>query len=384
MKKLKKIAVIVLIFLTGTFSGVSQTQTPEIAFLGKIQFKPGVNEYYKNVNKAEWQIVKGNYSKASGYYSKAFKYKEPFSIDLRRAIIAEYLSDRDSATIVNYFILKIKIRYTPTDITEKLEEYGNYYPELIKMKYWKSLPRILETVKIQFLREDALSDALDSLSEADQRIRMEGIAKYTQPKLYKAPYADTIRTVDSINITKLIALWEKYGEISERKAPSAESNLEVLIMHATKWHDTRWLKYLKIQLGNGTLDNKVYSRLIDRCILNEYSQLINTDKSDFFGTSMGFTLYNKYLAYRISNEKEKEINNRRKQVCLSSFQKEQEKSRWQFRQNIANFNLNFLFYTNSFMDFEENATEEMIKQYNAEQNKIIKRYNEKDIKLYNR
>ena len=367
MKKLR--VLIIIIILSGTLSSVSQTQ--ESIYLDSLHFKTGVKEYYDNIKKAELQIIRGNYSKASLYYSKAFKYKEPFSIDLHRAIISEYLSDKDSAKVVNYFMLGLKIRHCPTNIKEKMEEYANYYPELTKKQYWKSLPKLLDTVKIEYLRNNNLSAALDSLLEADQKVRKEGIVKYTKPKLYKQPYADTIKAIDSINITKLILLWGKYGEISERNSPSAESNLEVLLIHATAWHDMRWLQHMKTEVCNGTLDNKVYSRLVDRCFEVEYSQIKTTEKSDFFDTSLGFTLYDKYLMFCLSKKQEKEVNKRRKQIYLCSIQEEQERCLWQFRQKNTNFNTDFLFFTYSYLDIEENATDEMIKGYIIEQDKII-------------
>ncbi len=384
MKNLRNLFLNIVFILTVPLLGISQTKTPESIYLDGMDFKSGVKEYYTNVNKAEIQITKGNYRKASLCYSKAFKYKEPFLIDLHRALVAECLSAKDSATIINYLILKLKIGHKPIDVAEKLEVYADSYPDLTKMQYWKSLPKIFDTVKIEYLKVDSLSDALESIEEADQKIRREGIAKYTQPMLYKTPFADTIRAVDSINMIKLIALWEKYGEITGRNAANAESILEVLIIHSTAWHDIRWLKYLKAQLCNGTMDNKVYARLIDRCFNTEYSKLFSQYRGGFLGSSNGFTLYDKLLVFQPSKKQEKEVNERREKIYLCSFQEEQDKSLWKFRQKVINFNNDFIFYSNSFMDIEENATEAMINEYKAEQEKIIKKYNEKDIKLYNK
>ncbi len=384
---MKKLTLSIFILFIGILILQSQNISPETLYLEGLQFNSNVKLYYKNINKAELQIIRGNYKKASHYYKKAFKYKEPFPIDLHRAIVSECLTSKDSATIVNYLILKLKTRHTITNVEEKIEEYKNIYPELATLQYWKSLSKILDTVKIDCLRNESLIVALDSLGENDQKVRNEGIAKYSHQNIYKPPYSDTIRVVDSINMSKLIALWELNGEISPRNAPpNAESVLRLLIQHSTMWHDLRWLKYLKAEVNNGTIDNKIFSHLVDRSFGVEYEKEMKINKATFLGNTMGFALYDKYLIFKISKKENKKINKRRKKLYLCTLQEEHEKRLWQFRQKYPNLNSRILFSIDSYIYIDEGniITDEMKNEYLKEQDNIINSYNKDSIILYNK
>lgn len=167
-------------------------------FIAKICNSQNYIAYHKTINKAELKVVESDFKKSLEYYQIAFNsVNKPFNKDLYNASLCAVKSGNDS--IANMLIRQMILKGT------RLKYFKNKsFKRFRKSKFWKQLKqdenRLLEIANQNINKK--LFSQLKNLDESDQAIRK---------RRFGYPMSDTIRKVDSINMIKLIRIFDEFG-----------------------------------------------------------------------------------------------------------------------------------------------------------------------------
>jgi len=158
--------------------------------------------YHKEINNAELKIVESDFQNSLNNYQKAFELVDkPFAKDLYNASLCSEKSKNDSLT---YILVKQQLQKGIPLKFFKSKSYKHFQ----KSKYWKELKKEEKNL-IKLFKQNVNQSYLSELKEIeklDQRIRK---------RKYGYPRSDTIAQVDSLNMSKLVELINKYGYSSE-------------------------------------------------------------------------------------------------------------------------------------------------------------------------
>ena len=314
-----------------------------------------VKIYYGYVNKAEEKIMKGQYSLASKCYTIAFKAKTPFLQDLKNALEAELNAGKEYDVILN--LLKIKMskmlyRQTKDEFINDIKNDSVFQ----SLSYIDTLVLSLKTANIKTLYNRILSNKLDLLIKRDQQARIK----------YDNTPEQTIKLnkTDSINLIKLLHLYNKYGSINENiVGMKGMLAVDMILTHNSKKNRKVWFSKIKEEVLKGDFNNRIFADIIDNY---NYGA-----KMSEYGARLGHELYNKFLFEPLSNKKAVTVNNRRHEIFLEDYMSAIKKLVWQWRNKQKGI-FTWKFYpTASYIWIEKDATKNDKKKYLIQQKEII-------------
>jgi hypothetical protein len=211
--------------------------------------------YYKVDNKAQIQLVNGNYDSAVVYYDSAFALSEPLIKDLYNAAICCQITG-------DYYKGASWLYQLANKGVKKKVITKSCFKKLRKEKYWKeNVGNKLDSIITNaiHLRNIVYQNKVDSLYSLDQKYRKKAGS-------YKV-YGDTIAFLDSLNMKGLINLINRYGYPGEKTlgkdTPSKMNNAYIIIRH--HYQNKKDISKLLYQaLLNGNISPYMYAELEDK------------------------------------------------------------------------------------------------------------------------
>ncbi|MFA7081080.1 MAG: hypothetical protein WC135_00555 [Bacteroidales bacterium] len=317
-----KIKILVFIFLIQASFVFGQKNNPR--------------KYFDNINKAELSIIDSNYSKACDYYKTAFKYlDEPFGKDLSNFLIWGFYTD-DSVVLQMCYPKFIERKYN----------YG-YFSKIYKSSklasYWMD---IINGSSIKSIIDTNFNNYISELMVLDQKYRsMESVD-------------NIIFIQDSINMKNLYEYMQKNNVFLEEKTvgnyANAQNNIngEILLLHYSQ--SAQFIKNpinlnLREKVLEGKFDPMFYAHLCDYrgygldgnleiigCMTPIYG--VNTFVKAELDT-VNFVFLLKEVVYPKFTKKElKQIDKRRKEIYLCSYEDFVKKMEYEFTNMKRNRN----------------------------------------------
>jgi len=321
MKKLTSIILFALLLCTTNLS-FAQKNNPR--------------KYFDNINKAELAIIDSNYTKACVFYKEAFKYlDEPFGKDLSNFLICGFYTD-DSVVLQMCYPKFIERKYN----------YG-YFPKIYKSSkvasYWMEL---INGSNIKPIIDTNFKNYISELMVLDQKYRL-------------MENADSITFIqDSINMKNLYEYMQKNNVFLEEKTvgncANAQNDIngEMLLLHYAQ--DAHCMKNpvnlnLREKVLEGKFDPMSYAHLCDYrgYGLDGNLEIIGC-KTPIYGVctfvkaeldTVRFEFRAKEVVYPKFSKKElKQIDKRRKEIYLCSYEDFVKKMEYEFINMKRNMN----------------------------------------------
>ena len=229
--------------------------------------KTNVHKYYKYVNKAELARDLFKNKKANKYYEKAFKYNKPFSRDAFQYMWVyankHYGSEKTALQCAIYNAQRDML-WTHLLKTDSL--------------FYKKITVIKDSTQSTVI--PSLKAALDSLLHVDQVFHNLDTVS-----------TRTMVTTDSMNMQKLVRLFETYGYINEDNAgDKAILVIQMIFIHNSKTQIENPPFYiLEKAVQAGTFDAREYIYLYDLCQYYRnciYNSSATIKRDSRFGTDM--------------------------------------------------------------------------------------------------
>lgn len=287
--------------------------------LGKVplrddkQKRLDVSLYYQNVFKAESYVVKKQYYKATESFKKAFATGITFSRDLRNAVSASLLSNKNDSTFIVYSLTRLRescdsSHFFSKIITDDIKEL------LLEKKYYEFLTK-LSSLKPKYNK--SLRDKIIKIHKRDQGIRNECAKKSMD--FYNDPICRSkIIAGDSLNQSILINLYKKHNNITEWDIGiDYYSTIMLVVLHNSAWQNYDLQPILLEQTLKGFYPNRVYANLIDRNRENIPNHKWNPSTS--YGTTEAFKVNNKYIVPFYNDTIISSINQNREEIYLNDY-----------------------------------------------------------------
>lgn len=264
-----------------------------------------VYKYYKYVNKAELSRDLEHNKKANKYYEKAFKYNKPFFNDVFQYlwIYANYHYGNESNAL----------KYAKYNAQREM-----LWAHLLKddSTFYHNICLIEDTTASTII--PSLKHSLDSLMHIDQEFRLDS-TKIGQ-----------LATIDSMNMQKLMELFETYGYINEDNAGQmAVNDIQMIFIHYSKTQSTEPPFYiLENAVKHGTLDAREYIYLYDLCQYFHNDIFHPSDtlrRNSRFGTDMNQHKIIGDMLFIYPPENIKKVNANRKSILMAETWKDYEK-----------------------------------------------------------
>jgi len=266
--------------------------------------KNNVYNYYKYINKAELARGLSKDKRASKYYEKAFEFNRPFSSD-----------------ILQYLWLYANRHYGNES---KALQYAVYSAQrqMLSTKYFKKDSAFCQNISLikdttQSTIIPSLRDTLDSMRRIDMQVRLVDTISFERLKL-----------TDSLNMQKIVKLFEAYGYINEDNAGDRAFNIITLIfVHCSKTQTEEPPFYiLENAVRNGTFDARVYICLYDFCLQFRNEIFYDTIKRDSrFGTGMEQYKIVGDMLFIYPPEDVKKVNSNRELISMAETWRDYEK-----------------------------------------------------------
>ena len=264
-----------------------------------------VYKYYKYVNKAELARVLSKNKKANRYYEKAFKCNRPFSRDASQYMWVyanKHYGNESTALQCATYNAQRGMLWTRQLMTDSI--------------FYKKIAVIKDTTQSTVI--PSLKVALDSMLHVDQ--------------LYHASDTVSVKsmvTTDSMNMQKLLRLFETYGYINEDNAgDKALLVITMIFIHFSKTQtEAPPFQVLEDAVRAGTFDAREYMYLYDFCwyFRNEIHNSSDTIKRNSrFGTDINQyqTVGDFLFIYPPKNMKK--VNANRKSILMAETWKDYE------------------------------------------------------------
>jgi hypothetical protein len=269
-----------------------------------------IENYYKNVNRAEYQILEDNLTAADSFYYRAFLCGSAFNKDIFNAVIVKTkLGTNSSSTEINDHLLR---RLTDSN-KERLLTY--LYTSKGLGKERDSIVRILEM--FQPIREKAFEDIL----ERDQTIRHSPVCKGI--KYSSIGCEQEKKRIDSSNSRKIIELIKANDFIY---TGNTQFIIYIVALHNSEWGNYELHEVLKKLVINGNFDSRVYARLMD--------QIPKKDQKIYFGTNKHLIINDSYYYLDTLNSlKRVRIDSIRSQYYLKPYAEDERLRLWELKNN---------------------------------------------------
>lgn len=276
-------------------------------------------KYYKYVNKAELARNSFKNKKASKYYEKAFKFKKPFEKDAWQYMWVyanrHYGNETTALQCATY------------NAQRKMFGTAAFKNDSI---FYKNITIIKDTTPKTIIPE--LMDALDSIREKDRQVRLSDTIQAEQRTL-----------TDSLNLLKLVQLFETYGHIDEDNAGGkAFLTIQMVFIHNSKTQKQEPPFYiLENAVRSGSMDARDYISLYDFCQYFREETNSPTDSSvrdSYFGTGMEQHLWEGEYLFVFPPKDIKQVNKNRKSMMVAETWNDYEKKLiYAFRNGGAGF-----------------------------------------------
>lgn len=268
--------------------------------------KHNVYKYYKYVNKAELARNLSQNKKANKFYERAFKYNKPFSKDALQYMWVyanKHYGNESTALQCATYNAQRGMLWTRQLMTDSI--------------FYKKIAVIKDTTQSTVI--PSLKVALDSMLHVDQ--------------LYHASDTVSVKsmvTTDSMNMQKLLRLFETYGYINEDNAgDKALLVITMIFIHFSKTQtEAPPFQVLEDAVRAGTFDAREYMYLYDYCwyFRNEIYHLSDTIKRNSrFGTDMNQHQTVGDMLFIYPPENTRKINANRKSILMAETWKDYEK-----------------------------------------------------------
>lgn len=194
-------------------------------------------------------------------------------------------------------------------------------------KYSNVMCKLMRTVTIvlfsllafyshsQIRSMDSVTKVLEEVLRTDQvpRVALDSIAKkYGYDSEEMRTHWKKIHTSDSINLSTVSAIIDKYGWLSAKEtSKKANDVLFLVIQHSDLGSQLKYLPYLQSAVKSGKAGAQDYAYLVDRIRTNQ-------GKFQIYGTQFQSGADGKMFVYPI--EDEPNVNKRRKKVGLDSLE----------------------------------------------------------------
>ncbi len=281
--------------------------------------------YYKNTNKAELKIVKGNFKKAGNFYEKAFTYVEnPFWRDINNALKCELYGDKNKDRIMYYVWKK-------TYISGKKDQiYSDTL--LTKLEFWPEIKFLTDTMHSGV--DTSISSMLVDLLAFDQKYRSEFSGK-NESKRFEKSSIDSINKIDAITGQKLIDLLKEHKGYSEGTMGENWNSFVTILNHNRENHELYYLLLESVFAGKLSSNH-----FINILAWSSYRES-NPDMVPI--TSCRAHLLNNriLLFFKLSKENRKFYDNQSKKLMIDSYKIYRKKIIWQFRQDPRTFYFNY-------------------------------------------
>ena len=313
----------------------------------------GVKEYYENIRLAENSIVKKDTTQAIRYYVQAFDHKSAFFYDY---INAWRLYNKkpiiDSLVLLSLYKQR-RLRYgADFNLEESFDRLIKENPQLNTsfLQYWRK-NKTIQSFPFNNKLDTILIKQIKAMVKAEQ-----------DPRMHRGKFTN----IDSANLYQIVELYKKYGDITEQMVGmEGLQNIDIMLLHISRYKLPQWIPIITDQVLKGNYSNKWYAEKIDSYIQNNISY---EKESTCFYYNGGFPLLNKYLLLKEANKEFIEkVNERRAKFFLDSYQEQQSKQLWTFRNGPDLFIYQFFSYGGVF----PGATQKDIDQAQKEQDKFI-------------
>ena len=372
-----------------SFSGKAQYSFEQVdSMLRNIKLDANVQKYYEYINKAELEILNGDWVKSASYFHTAFTYHRSISsFDHMLYLTVALQKSNDSASVVNFLAYCRKPQEPSYPVDSLLLMYSSFSPQITKMPFWKNLHLVLDTVSplpaASFEKRDKESGSyckiiqfLDSLEEEDQY----NIQMMTEKFKYNGcmnpdnPIAKKRCEYVNHNLDLLMKIWKENDFFSDEGRPL--SNVYLIVVHTRSCDplNLAWLPIIIKKVEKGEMRNKNLYDIIDYYFSNSGSKLLENNDMGYYGKTSGKSLYNQYMSFVMPNKDEMDM--RRAKLGLCTLDEQVQLQRWQFKNNLE------WLYTGGNCEMEhikdgEDPNPELLKK----QNEIIKRYTDKGFKF---
>ena len=258
-----------------------------------------LQKYYEYVNKAELAICRENYEEAGEFYKQAFAAFPPFGRDLHFASILQrkYLHNEEE---------DLKYAYLLRQMNHDIAEYFLYEEKELYPDLQKKVEMMQDTTKVLVIPE--LVEALEKLYDDDQKVRQNYLEYYPDDENYEN-HRNVMRVIDSVNVMALQALYQKYGEINERKAGMGFSHgaaYLVLLHNTVDLYNPDNIILEEVMKGN--FDARWYMELKDR-------YLGMAEDTSYYETQNGIIVHN--LFFLLEPEDVIQVNQNRKEINIA-------------------------------------------------------------------
>ena len=257
-----------------------------------------IKKYYYWVNKAELEYCKGNHKKSGAFFERAFQEMTPFTRD-----------------IYCYFDLYFKHNAGDKDEIIKqahlLAQRDGLYPNLYKdSKLYDILKIIKDTTQTTVIQ--SLVDSLQSISDLDQSVRL-GKFSYTEEE------GRQILLTDSMNLERILSLYNEFGTINENNAPFFYSTISLVLLHNSKESLIKLpFDFLKEEVRKGNLDVRVFMSMYDECkVMREMFSGTESKSLLQYGTDLRHHLIIGETLFIYPPNNIKQINKNRKAIGFS-------------------------------------------------------------------
>jgi hypothetical protein len=182
------------------FMNEHQVAVGESTFGGRSELEDSIRLYYAYVDSAEVCFICGDYANSVAYYKTAFTYhKVPFISDMVAASFASKRIDAHSSTVIDYHV-------------ENSQRGRKYWFKSDEKGYNDSIKAIYDSTPSLVNAE--LRAELVTMFDLDQGIRRLSDRMYDY--LYNDSIKPIIDLIDSLNLRRILQLYQKYPLINDR------------------------------------------------------------------------------------------------------------------------------------------------------------------------
>jgi hypothetical protein len=260
--------------------------------LSNILFGQNFNKYYNYINKAELNIINNNFKNAILNYDSAFTFSvSPFAKDIHNAIIcSEKLKLQDKLNDYSMLMLKNK-SLKPSYYKKHNRKFYKAKKDEIKKKYIEKLNSY--TYKL-----------FEDLYKKDQKIRTNKNYTYGRDKIHKTDSLSFVAFKDYI-------AKNKFPDESFFLDNPFQNNLHLFVTH---WHQAGFEidSILLLAVKNLEFIN------IDYAYINEME--VSLHKNSKYGLVIMLNYHNKTKPIKRTNNDILQINKRRKEIGLCTYE----------------------------------------------------------------
>ena len=228
--------------------------------------------YRDHINKAELAIVDSKFDSALLFYKDAF-YKNKYGLGKDYFNAAQCAIKEKQFTDAKSFLLTLYQRGYALFDSMKLKKLQTQ----VDTDFISDLKKKAEKIKVNTYDYEGLRTQLEEMNEKDQYYRRKNPRDY----VHKAD-SSTIKTIDSINAYKMVAIFKKYGVPTEfmigyafnGKVLISNINWEIILLHQrydTPFRVVDFSEYLLPEIKNEKLPSHTIFRLYRTTLSNDPS-----------------------------------------------------------------------------------------------------------------